>query len=208
MRADGMSTYGVLPVQSAIGPVAVHYASAALVGERDRIKNTLADWLVQQAGFTSKTVGGEPLISYDELGCPRFLQEMQYPIAISFSQARQEIWAAVARVDALGLDVESPENFRRPYPYDRVFSGTEFQCVTEYCPAKKDAAAMLWSCKEAAMKKRGTGFHFTDPRDVQVQSCRQMNEPSLFTVSVATPEKISVIVFKERHLWLAFAVSG
>jgi hypothetical protein len=58
------------------------------------------------------------------------------------------------------------------------------------------------------MKKRGTGFHFTDPRDVQVQSCRQMNEPSLFTVSVATPEKISVIVFKERHLWLAFAVSG
>jgi phosphopantetheinyl transferase len=208
MQDDGLNTYGVLPVQSANGPVAIHYASAALSGERDRIKNTLAGWLVQQTGLASQAASDEPLLRYDGLGCPRFNQGIPLPLAISFSQTGPEIWAAVARTDALGLDVESPENFRGSYPYDRVFSEAEFQCVTGYCPAKEDAAAMLWSCKEAAMKKRGTGFHFTDPRDVRVQSCEMTNEPLIFTVSVATPERISVTVVKERHLWLAFAISG
>lgn len=201
-----MNNFDILSVQSANGPIDIYYASISLSDNRSERKNLLANWLLKRAGVRVPAECNGQLIKNDGNGCPHLNGGIQHPIALSFSQSGQEIWAAIAQAGALGLDVESPENFRVPYPYGRVFSGAEFQCVAGWCRDREDAAAMLWSCKEAAMKNRGTGFHFTDPRAVRIQSC-MLNEPLIFTVSVATPGKISVTVIRKQHLWLAIAVS-
>lgn len=182
----------------------IYYASAGLSGDRNVIKNTLIGDLLRRGGFTVPTDRHTQLIRNDRYGCPQL--NSQQSIAISFSSLGQKVWAAVTQADALGIDVEAPENFRAPYPYSRVFQADEFQLVSSFCANKEDAAALLWSCKEAAMKNRGTGFHFLDPRDVRILSCVQEGH-STFAVIVTTPEKIPVVVMRERRLWLALAVS-
>jgi phosphopantetheinyl transferase len=195
----------ILHVESRKGPIPVYYASSGLSGDRNVIKDMLVKDLLRHGGFKLSTDRNAQLIRNDRYGCPQ-LDALQ-SIALSFSSVEQKIWAAVAQAGALGIDVEAPENFRVPYPYDRVFQADEFQHAAGFCTEKEDAAALLWSCKEAAMKNRGTGFHFIDPWDVRVRSCVQEG-PFSYRVSVTTPEDIPVVVKREHHLWFALAVSG
>ncbi|MBU1565893.1 MAG: 4'-phosphopantetheinyl transferase superfamily protein [Proteobacteria bacterium] len=147
------------------------------------------------------------LIATDKYGCPRLTVEYKQPLSLSFSYTGQKLWAAVAEVDSLGIDVETSVNFLAPYPYNRAFMADDLHLALSFYPKKEDAAALLWSCKEAAMKSRGTGFHFIDPRDVRILSCLQEGH-CMYRVTVATPEEISVVVHKKRHLWLAVTASG
>lgn len=195
---------GILHVESKNKSIPVYYASAEISGDRDRAKNALAGELLQHGGFMCLDETKAQRIKNDRYGCPQL--DSQQSIALSFSYVGQRVWAAVAQAAALGIDIEAPENFRAPYPYDRVFQADEFYNVSNFCTNKKDAAALLWSCKEAAMKNRGTGFHFIDPRDVRILSCVQEIDCGYMAI-VATPKKIPVIVMRENHLWLAFAVS-
>jgi phosphopantetheinyl transferase len=195
----------ILHAESNNKPISVYYASAGFSEDRNVTKNMLAGELLQRGGFMLLEETNALLIKNNKYGCPQL--ESQQSLVISFSSAGQRVWAAVAQADALGIDVEASENFCAPYPYDRVFQTDEFHHVSSFCVNKEDGAALLWSCKEAAMKNRGTGFHFMDPRDVRILSCVQ-ERIRRYTAIVATPEKIPVIVIREGNLWLAFAVSG
>jgi phosphopantetheinyl transferase len=194
----------ILHAESRKRPSTVYYASTGLSGDRNVIKDALVKELLRHGGFKLSVDRNAQLIRNDRYGCPQL--DAQQSIALSFSSVGQEVWAAVSQADALGIDVEAPENFRAPYPYNRVFRADEFQHVSSFCTNWEDAAALLWSCKEAAMKNRGTGFHFIDPRDVRIRSCVQEGNYT-YVVIVATPEKIPVVVRREGHLWLALAVS-
>lgn len=197
----------ILYTESTKGQIAVYYASAKLSGDRSEVKNTLARGLLRSADSRFPVEKNVQLIKNDIYGCPRLHRDYQQSIAISFSYTGQEVWAAVAKVDALGIDIETPGNFSAPYPYGRVFLEEDFHNISSFCKNKEDAAAMLWSCKEAAVKYKGTGFHFIDPRDVRIHSCMQ-DGPFSYRVSVMIPEKIHVVVMREQHHWLALAVSG
>jgi phosphopantetheinyl transferase len=194
----------ILHIESKNRSTPVYYASARISGDRDETKNALAGKLLHHGGFMCIEETKAQRIKNDRYGCPQF--DPRQSIALSFSFIGQRVWAAVAQTSALGIDVEAPESFRTPYPYDRAFQTDEFYRVSNFCADTKDAAALLWSCKEAAMKNRGTGFHLIDPRDVRILSCEQEIDRGYMAI-VATPEKIPVIVMRERHLWLAFAVS-
>jgi len=190
------------------GPITVHYASAKVSTDRIDLKNALALRLLQDADATLSQKRNAQLFKSDRYGCPRFIMRHLSPIKISFSYQGQVIWAAVAQAKALGIDVENPENFSSPYPFDRVFINDEFRHVTDFCANREDAAALLWSCKEAAVKNLGLGFHYMDPRDVRICSCLE-EAPFSFRLLVMTPPKnILVVAKREQHLWLAIAVSG
>ena len=186
--------------------ITVCYTSIKFSGDRRDVKNTLARELLNNVVPRFIIEKKEQLIANDIYGCPRVNSKYKQPLAISFSYSGQELWAAVADVAALGIDVAMAADFLAPYPYNRAFMEHELQLASSFGSNKEDAAALLWSCKEAAMKKRGTGFHFNDPRDVQILSCL-LDGYGRYRVIVATPKKISVVVRKERHLWFAVAAS-
>ncbi len=192
---------------TAKAPVTVYYTSAKFFKDPKEVKNALAGGLLGKVDPKFHAEKNVPLIIKDRYGCPRLNVEYKQPVSISFSYSGQELWAAVAEMDSLGIDVETPGNFSAPYPYNRAFLEDDFRVISSFCTGKEDAAALLWSCKEAAVKSRGTGFHCIDPRDVRILSCLQEGH-CMYRVTVATPEKIGVVVKRERHLWLALSVSG
>jgi phosphopantetheinyl transferase len=197
----------ILYSESAKESTTVYYTSAKFFGDPREVKNTLVRGLLREVHPSFPATKNGQLIIHDEYGCPRLYIENKQPLSISFSYNGQEVWAAVAEMDSLGIDVETLGNFLAPYPYNRAFLEDDFRVVSSFCTGKEDAAALLWSCKEAAVKSRGTGFHFIDPRDVRILSCLQEGY-CRYRVTVATPEKICVVAKRERHLWLALSVSG
>ena len=91
--------------------------------------------------------------------------------AISFSWSAGRLWAAAGRPgNSLGLDAAAPEEFAGSYPHQRVFTETERQtAITLARGDAAEAAALLWSVKEAVVKAAGCGFHFLSPKQVQVR---------------------------------------
>jgi phosphopantetheinyl transferase len=189
------------------GPITVHCTSAKIAMHGIDLKNKLVAHLLQDADSPLPPGKSPQLYENDTFGCPRLLSRHPWPMAISFSYQGQELWAAAAKAQSLGVDVENPQNFSSPYPFTRVFSDDEFRYVAGYCYGREDAAALLWSCKEAAVKNLGTGFHYCDPREVRICSCLA-KWPSAYKLFVRTPvETIDVFATRRQHLWLAIAVS-
>jgi phosphopantetheinyl transferase len=106
----------------------------------------------------------------------------------------------------LGIDAENRRNFVPPYPYNRVFSKDDFFTVAKFCTTMEDSAAMIWVCKEAVVKNKGTGFHGIDPRDVHLLSCRQRS-PFIYQAVVCAPDRKEVSITRERDVWFALSVS-
>jgi len=90
---------------------------------------------------------------------------------ISFSWSAGRLWAAAGRPgNSLGLDAAAPEEFAGSYPHRRVFTETERQTAINLSRGDAaEAAALLWSVKEAVVKSAGCGFHFLSPKQVQVR---------------------------------------
>ncbi len=88
--------------------------------------------------------------------------------AVSFSCGNGECWAAACspRID-LGLDAATAEEFAGPYPLLRVFQPVELEsAAATVCIDVTEAAALVWSLKEAAVKALGCGFHLVDPSNI------------------------------------------
>ncbi len=107
----------------------------------------------------------------DSLGRPRIWLGAAPGPALSFSWSAGRLWGAVSSSEsALGLDAAAPGEFAGSYPHQRVFMEAEWQAaVTLTAGNPEEAAALLWSVKEAVVKARGCGFHFLSPRQVEVQ---------------------------------------
>jgi phosphopantetheinyl transferase len=88
---------------------------------------------------------------------------------ISFSQAGDLLWGAVAGGGQVGLDAAAEADFPPPYPYSRAFGPEDWDWAWRHCRGRTaSAAALLWAAKEAAVKALGVGFHTLDPLDIQV----------------------------------------
>jgi phosphopantetheinyl transferase len=132
------------------------------------LKESLARFLAEQLlerKLPDFTLGRDPL------GKPHILLGAAPGPALSFSWSAGRLWAAVGRSESgLGLDAAAPEEFAGSYPHQRVFMEAEWQAgVTLTTGNRKEAAAMLWSVKEAVVKAWGCGFHFLSPRQVEAQ---------------------------------------
>ncbi|MCF8075305.1 MAG: 4'-phosphopantetheinyl transferase superfamily protein [Desulfotignum sp.] len=104
------------------------------------------------------------------LGRPQLLLGDHLGPAISFCKSGKTRWAALCGDGHdIGIDVAQSQEFQGKYPFYRVFHPGELGHALK--PAGDDlkqAAALLWSVKEAAAKALGCGFHLVDPLQVIV----------------------------------------
>jgi phosphopantetheinyl transferase len=90
--------------------------------------------------------------------------------AISFSEGGGKVWAALCGDESdIGIDVAGSDEFQGEYPFQRVFHPEELQHALRLADEDpEEAAALLWSVKEAVVKALGCGFHLVDPRLIHV----------------------------------------
>ena len=107
---------------------------------------------------------------HDSLGRPHLLLGEHRGPAISFSTAGDEVWAALCGGESeIGIDVAGSAEFQEGYPVYRVFHVQELHQTLELAGGDwANAAALLWSIKEAVAKALGCAFHLVDPRDIHV----------------------------------------
>ena len=89
---------------------------------------------------------------------------------VSFAYSDADLWAVMCcPMWSCGIDVAWPQEFGADYPYHRVFSREELSDTVKIMGCDRgEAAALLWTAKEAVVKAGGCGFHLVDPRDVRV----------------------------------------
>lgn len=104
------------------------------------------------------------------LGRPQLLLGDHLGPAISFCKSGKTRWAALCGDGHdIGIDVAQSHEFQGKYPFYRVFHPGELGHALKPAEADlKQAAALLWSVKEAAAKALGCGFHLVDPLQVIV----------------------------------------
>jgi phosphopantetheinyl transferase len=140
----------------------------------------------------------------DYLGKPRlFLGDREGP-SLSFSYEEKRLWAAMGQDGPVGIDVAYPEEFPENYPFPRAFNADELECAEGLCRGNRArGAALLWSVKEAAVKAIGTGFHFLDPLDVEVEISHFQEPWIVFKLSAG--RSITAWAREERKGWVTLA---
>ena len=109
-------------------------------------------------------------ITRDALGKPLAVGAESSDVRLSFSYGKDRLWAALARSPRhLGLDIAHPAEFQGSYPFHQAFHDEDWLMVPDTCrQSSSEAAAFLWSLKEAAVKSLGCGFHFLGPKELLV----------------------------------------
>jgi phosphopantetheinyl transferase len=153
----------------------------------------------------------------DSLGKPELYIGTRKGPAVSFSYAPHRIWAtACSDATGLGIDVADPSDFGEGYPYHRVFHKDELGLALEVCDGKrKEAAALLWSVKEAILKALGCGLHLIDPLEVRVfqafgtndspQWYAQVDDEARSKVPRFGESGLPVSVFRRERNWVSLA---
>jgi phosphopantetheinyl transferase (holo-ACP synthase) len=158
-------------------------------------------------------------VVHDPLGRPQLLLgECEGP-AISFSEGRGKIWAALCPdTSDIGIDAAGTDEFPEEYPFGRVFHVQELQHALRLtCGDLKKASALLWSIKEAAVKALGCAFHLVDPRQICVYpSAAEKDCGHIFTVCLSGKALVrfgmmagrSILVrsFFHEKMWLSIAL--
>jgi phosphopantetheinyl transferase (holo-ACP synthase) len=156
----------------------------------------------------------------DGLGRPElYIGEDKGP-EISFSYTDGMVWAALCSAAAgLGIDAADPSEFGGGYPFHRAFQKDELNMALEMCHGNvEEAAAFLWSAKEALLKAFGCGFHLLDPLEVLICGTVTMQEGVECSVrlteetgnGVAEPHGGGFRVSVARHgkTWVAIAATS
>ena len=124
-------------------------------------------------------------------------------LAISFSEGGGKVWAALSGNGfEVGIDVAGSDEFQGGYPLQRVFHPQEFQHAKDLTAGNEaEAAALLWSVKEAVVKALGCGFHLADPRQITV--CPSTGEGGhTFPVVLSGKAQESFSPAAGRSLWV------
>jgi len=165
----GKPEINVLPRLGPGEPV-VYAAVTAGQGAREflaaRLLETLAELAPQWARACAQ---GTLVLDSGPLGQPLLLIGEEPGPSLSFSEAGGLLWAALTGRGQVGVDTALEADFTPPYPYSRAFGREEWEWAWRHCQGQSAAAAaLLWAAKEAAVKALGTGFHTTDPADLEV----------------------------------------
>jgi len=137
--------------------------------------------------------------------------------AISFSTAGEEVWAALCGEESdIGIDVAGSAEFQEGYPVHRVFHVRELHQAMELAGGDlANAAALLWSVKEAVAKALGCAFHLVKPRDIHVDPSEVEEGGPAFSVRLsgkalewfpmADRRPITVRSLPQAGTWLSIA---
>jgi len=104
------------------------------------------------------------------LGKPHLRRGEERGPSISFSTHAGAVWAALSGDSSdIGIDVAGSVEFPSDYPLLRVFHPEEMQHAAQMTIGNlAEAAALLWSVKEAVVKALGCAFHLVDPLQISV----------------------------------------
>lgn len=126
-------------------------------------------------------------VAYGPLGRPRLVLGKVRGPAVSFSEGGGKIWAALCGDGSdIGIDVAAADEFQGDYPVHRVFHDQELYHAGRLTGGDSaNAAALLWSIKEAVVKALGCAFHLVGPRQVHVSPSRGGDWGYTFPVSLS-----------------------
>lgn len=203
-RPSSVHVYKALDLGSCYG---VSYASMPSGPEdKETLVAALLKGLVPRP-FVSIVSGSPPAFRLfsDLLGRPLLHFGRTLQPSVSFSRREDRTWAAVSVKAKVGIDAASPEEFKDPYPFSRVFRGNEWAEASEFCRGDSmEAAALLWSLKEAAVKALGRGFHDLDPLDVIAGPPQPVDRGWRFRV-IAGSTPLSAWSSREHEPWVSIA---
>ncbi len=198
VAAGGLDSWSV-----AVGDHRVFVGSVPLLRDRAKgidslpglqaIKEQLASHLWKEALYEGTLPSDRPPIcshsprlslTRDALGKPLVVGPESLDVRLSFSYGKDRLWAALARSPRhLGLDVAHPAEFQGSYPFHQAFHDEEWLMVPDTSrQSSSEAAAFLWSLKEAAVKSLGCGFHFLGPKELLVAPWEMGTEGKDFRV--------------------------
>ncbi len=138
--------------------------------------------------------------------------------ALSFSHVPGATWAALCEdCDCeIGIDAASAKEFEEGYPFERAFRSVELDdAIEKLGRPRAEAAAFVWSVKEATVKALGCGFHTVDPFDVRVFAVSAVPEGGLVVTSRSdTPfgrsgdrehRPTQAVSFRHAGVWISVA---
>ncbi|MBM4272923.1 MAG: 4'-phosphopantetheinyl transferase superfamily protein [Deltaproteobacteria bacterium] len=180
---------------------------------KDFLANYLwREWMARVGGHGSPgdpgLQPGEVVLAADNLGKP-FLRGAPHPApAISFSRGGSRLWAALGGAPSgLGLDAASSREFAGGYPWHRVFHDLELEHSQKYTGGDRpEAAALLWSAKEAAVKSLGCAFHFFGPRHLRVRFAGPWPQGLLWQVILSGVGVVRGASLRREGVWLSLAL--
>jgi phosphopantetheinyl transferase len=124
-------------------------------------------------------------LSNDRLGRPRLVVDGREHHSISFTRLSDLIWGALSFGTLIGIDAADSRDFEGQYPFQRAFHEDEVrQGIMAGARGVSEAAALMWSAKEAAVKAIGVGFHLIDPKEVRARIARVSGERSLMRIDL------------------------
>lgn len=148
---------------------------------RRQAKNMLIDLLLKEVRHLrpwtdcalKKQIGSRHsayIISSNRLGQPLLRIDGYRGPSLSFAHIPGRTWAAMSLCSAtVGIDVASSVEFFNDYPLQRVFHQDEIEAAMKLFGTHENAAAALWSAKEAVVKSLGCGYRFFAPIDLKVK---------------------------------------
>lgn len=153
----------------------------------------------------------------DRLGKPRLVMDQREDLSISFTRIPGRSWSALCQGSQVGIDAAEFREFEVAYPLHRAFHDDD--CLHSTAAATgnlQEAAALIWSAKEAAVKAIGIGFHLIDPLEVRVRTVLLNGHRSSLEVRLERRfeerfadgvSAISVRAFRYRDGWISVALT-
>lgn len=204
------------------------YQTAA--NARRQAKKVLIDLLLKNIGHVRPWADRAPkkqtasrhsayIISSNRLGQPLLRINGCRGPSLSFAHLPGRTWAAMSLCsDAVGIDVASSVEFFNDYPLQRVFHQDEFQAAMKIFGSYENAAAALWSIKEAVVKSLGCGYRLFAPIDIKVGiDCDFTGEDKIYVVftdyarhriGLAKEKVHRVTLIRRGTLFLSVALAG
>jgi phosphopantetheinyl transferase len=157
---------------------------------RQRMKLRLIRNLLRFAGtsqaqdFQARGATSEIRLISNALGRPGLCVDGHEGPSVSFAHTDDVTWGALSRAGgSVGIDVASRDEFPHDYPFRRAFHDEEFSTALKITGGNiSEAAALLWTAKEAVVKCIGTAFHLVDPLELHIVASERYSEKSHHTV--------------------------
>jgi phosphopantetheinyl transferase (holo-ACP synthase) len=216
-RVLSMSMFGRRVVCGVLG---TESPGAGESGERIKLRLARALWNRHGAsacGSNAARIHHSFVLRTDRLGKPRLLVDAGENLSISFTRIPGRSWAALCQGAQVGIDVAEFREFDGAYPFHRAFHDDDrLHSTAAAAGTVQEAASLIWSAKEAAVKAVGVGFHLVDPLEVRVRVIFLDGQRSTMEVCLERKleEKISegssailVRAFRYRDGWISVALN-